>query len=91
MTRVISAYEKIPETTATKETTPIGGNFAIGTTEEQPLVVKYVRQVSKKPRISQEFRINAQIGDYDIENIVIDLGLDVNVMPKRTWEVMGKN
>jgi len=62
----------------------------IGTTTEQPLVVKDVRQVGNKPRISQEFRINAQIRDYDIENIVIDLGSNVNVMPKITWEAMGK-
>jgi len=54
------------------------------------LVVKDIKQVSKKFKISQEFRINAQIGDYDIENIVIYLGSYGNVMPKRTWEIMGK-
>ena len=41
-------------------------------------------------RTSQEFRINAQIGEYDIDNIVLDLGSDVNVMPKKAWELMGK-
>ena len=25
-----------------------------------------------------------------MDNIVLDLGSDVNVMPKRTWELMGK-
>jgi len=48
-----------------------------------------VKQVSQKKRTSQEFRINAQIGEYDIDNIVLDLGSNVNVIPKRTWELMG--
>jgi len=54
------------------------------------LITKDVKQVTKKQRTSQEFRINAQIGEYDIENIVLDLGSDVNAMPKKTWELMGK-
>lgn len=90
LTKVITAYEKIPKTTATKGTSPVGSESPIGNITTQPLIVKDVNQVSKKPRISHEFRINAQIGDYDIENIVIDLGSDVNVMPKKTWEIMGK-
>jgi len=52
--------------------------------------MKDVKQVTKKPRTSQEIRINAHIGEYDIDKIVLDLGSDVNVMPKKTWELMGK-
>ena len=54
------------------------------------MVEKDVNQVSKKQRTSREFRINAHIGEYDIENIILDMGSDVNVMPKKTWEIMGK-
>jgi len=43
-----------------------------------------------KKRTLQEFRINAQIGEYDIDNIVLVLGSDVNVIPKIIWELMGK-
>lgn len=59
LTRVISACEKIPETTASKDANPVGSSIPIGTIAEQPLVVKDVRHVGKKPRISQEFKINA--------------------------------
>jgi hypothetical protein len=33
-------------------------------------------------RTNREFRSNAQIGDYDMDNIILDLGHDVNVLPK---------
>jgi len=31
-----------------------------------------------------------QIGDYEMEQIVLDIGSDVNVLTKKTWETMGK-
>jgi hypothetical protein len=34
--------------------------------------------------------LNAQIGEYDIDYVVLDLGLEVNVMTKKTWALMGK-
>ena len=34
-------------------------------------------------------RLSAQIGDYDMDEVVLDLGSEVNVLPKRTWELMG--
>jgi hypothetical protein len=34
--------------------------------------------------------LNAQIGEYDIDYVVLDLGLEVNVMMKQTWALMGK-
>jgi len=88
--RFIAPYESISDVSATKGKSLVGAKIFLGNTTIQPLIVKDVNQVSKKSRISHEFRINSQIGDYDIEDIVIDLGSDVNVMPKRTWEVMGK-
>ena len=35
-------------------------------------------------------RLHAQIGDYDMTNIILDLGSKVNVLTKQTWEQMGK-
>jgi len=29
-----------------------------------------------------------QIGDYDMDNIILDLGSDVNILPKNTWVMM---
>jgi hypothetical protein len=34
--------------------------------------------------------LNSQIGEYDIDYVVLDLGLEVNVMTKKTWALMGK-
>jgi hypothetical protein len=31
------------------------------------------------------------IGEYDVDNVILDLGSDVNVLPKQTWEMMGEN
>ena len=31
-----------------------------------------------------------QIGEYEMDQVILDLGLDVNVLPKQTWERMGK-
>jgi len=41
-------------------------------------------------RIGLEMRLTAQIGNYEMDQIILDLGLDENVLPKQTWECMGK-
>jgi hypothetical protein len=51
---------------------------------------KLVHQLSKKRRKNKELHLNAQIGEYDIDYVVLDLGLEVNVMTKKTWALMGK-
>jgi hypothetical protein len=55
-----------------------------------PLLNKVVHQLSKKRRTNKELHLNAQIGEYDIDYVVLDLGLEVNVMTKQTWELMEK-
>jgi hypothetical protein len=47
-----------------------------------PLLNKAVHQVSRKRRTNKELCLNAQIGDYDIYYVVLDLGSEVNVMTK---------
>ena len=34
--------------------------------------------------------MNTQIGDYDMDYIILDLGSDVNILTHHTWESMGK-
>jgi len=34
--------------------------------------------------------LDAQIGDYDMEQVVLDIGSYVNVVTRQTWEPMGK-
>lgn len=36
-------------------------------------------------------RLTAQIGDYEMDQVVLDLGSDTNVLPKKTWECMGRH
>lgn len=36
-------------------------------------------------------RLSAQIGQYEMDQIIMDLGYDANVLTKKTWELMGKS
>ena len=53
-------------------------------------IVKKVNQVWRKYKTGCELRMNAQIGDYDMDYIILDLGSDVNILTRQTWESMGK-
>jgi hypothetical protein len=55
-----------------------------------PLLNRVVHQIGKKRRTNKELHLNAQIGEYDIDYMVLDLGSKVNVMTKQTWALMGK-
>jgi hypothetical protein len=39
---------------------------------------------------SREFRLNSNIGDFSMEDIILDLGSKVNVLPNKTWQCMGE-
>jgi hypothetical protein len=54
-----------------------------------PLLNREVHQIGKKRRNNKELHLNAQIGEYDIDYVVLDLGSEVNVMMKQTWASMG--
>ena len=34
-------------------------------------------------------RLNAQIGEYKMDQVILDMGSDNNVLKKNTWELMG--
>jgi hypothetical protein len=51
---------------------------------------RVVNKVSRKRRTSKELHLSAQIGYYDMDYVVLDLGSKVNVMTKKTWALMGK-
>jgi hypothetical protein len=40
-------------------------------------------------RRSREFRLNANFGDFNMGDIILDLGSEVNVLPKKTWKLKG--
>jgi hypothetical protein len=52
------------------------------------LLNKEVHQLSKKRRMNKELHLNAHIGEYDIDYVVLDLGSEVNVMTNQTWALM---
>lgn len=35
-------------------------------------------------------RFTAQIEEFEMDQVILDLGSDVNVLPKQTWERMRK-
>ena len=47
------------------------------------------KTVSHVRRTGREMRLNVQIGEYDMTDVILDLGSEVNVLPKQTWGQMG--
>ena len=60
--------------------------------QSTPIVVvnKAVHQIKKYIRTGKEMWLNAQIGDYEMDEVILDRGSEVNVLTKQTWELMGK-
>ena len=48
------------------------------------------KNVNRVRRNGREMRLNVQIDEYDKTNVIMDLGSEVNVLPKQTWGQMGK-
>jgi hypothetical protein len=51
--------------------------------------MKKINHLHTRRRTRREFRMNANIGDFNMGNIILDLGSEVNVLPKNTWKCMG--
>jgi hypothetical protein len=54
------------------------------------LLNSVLHQIGKKRRKNNELHLNAQIGEYEIDYVVLDLGSEVKVMMKQTLALMGK-
>lgn len=53
--------------------------------ENSPERLHVVRKIGKhKARIGRDMRLTTQIGQYEMEQFILDLGSDVNVLPKKT-------
>jgi hypothetical protein len=57
---------------------------------EEKIEPKTVNQLHIRRRTSREFRLNANIGEFNMGDIILDLGSEVNVLPKKTWKCMGE-
>jgi hypothetical protein len=49
-----------------------------------------VNHIKRYVRTGREMRLNAVIGSYEMHEVVLDLGSEVNVMTKHTWKIMAK-
>jgi hypothetical protein len=58
--------------------------------EEIKIEQKTINYVHGKKRSHREFRLNENIGDFNMGDIILDLGFEVNFLPKKTWECMGE-
>ena len=64
-------------------------NKCVGNTPGEPCMV---RKIGKhKIRIGREMRLTVQIGEYEMDQVILDLGSDANVFPNKTWDQMGRH
>lgn len=59
-----------------------------GTAPGEPHVV--LKLEKHTTRTGREMRLAPQIVEYEMDQIILDLGSDVNVLPQQTWEHMGR-
>jgi hypothetical protein len=57
---------------------------------EQKLEPKTVNHIHTRIRTNREFMLNDNIRDFNMGDIILDLGSEVNVLPKKTWQCMGE-
>ena len=48
-----------------------------------------VHNITGHTRTEREMKLTAQIGEFEMDEVVLDLGSEVNVLTKQTWEQMG--
>jgi hypothetical protein len=52
---------------------------------ERKLEQKIVNHLHTRRRTSRNIRLNANIGDFNMGDTILDLGSELNVLPKKTW------
>jgi hypothetical protein len=55
---------------------------------EGKLEQKIVNHLHTRRRTNREFRLNANIGDFNMGDVILYLVSEVNVLPKKTWKCM---
>lgn len=58
--------------------------------ENAPDGHRAVHKIGKHKERTCEMRLIVQIGDYEMDRVILDLGSDAKVFPKQTWERMGR-
>jgi hypothetical protein len=52
--------------------------------------LKTFNHLHTRRRTSRELILNVNIGDFNMGDVILDLGSEVNVLPKSTWQCMGE-
>jgi hypothetical protein len=55
---------------------------------EGKLEQKTINHLHTRRRTNRELRLNANIWDFNMGDIILDLGSKINVLPKKTWQCM---
>jgi hypothetical protein len=45
--------------------------------------------VRKHKWIGREFKMTTKLGSYEMDDVMLNLGFDVNILPNKSWEFMG--
>ena len=53
-----------------------------------PTTERAINQIKRYICTGREMRLSAVIKSYEMDEVVLDLGSEVNVMTKQTWEMM---
>ena len=53
-------------------------------------VKDYAMNYLQKRKTGKKMRINIQIKDYEVDSVFLDLGSNVNILTKQTWQLIGK-
>ena len=48
-----------------------------------------VHNIMGHTRTRREMRLTAQLGEFEMDEVILDLGSEVNVLTKHTWEQIG--
>jgi hypothetical protein len=66
------------------------GKELLDQTISTPLLEREVCKVSKKKCTGREFKMIIEIGGYDMDGFMLDMGSNVNIISKKSWEFKGK-
>jgi hypothetical protein len=47
-------------------------------------------QVNEQKRIGRYFKMMIELGSYEMDGVMLDLGYNVNILVKKSWDLMGK-
>ena len=45
-----------------------------------------VHNITRHTRTGREMRLTTQVGEFEMDEVILDLGSEVNVLTKQTWE-----